>query len=340
MTWQRRRVVLGLAGAWLAVSMTGCTESDVATRDATDEIKAVVLPFLTASPFYIAAEEGYFDEQNLEVEFVRLARNVEAIPALARGDVDVGFGQLTLTVLNAMTSGARIKLVAGTGYLAPDACTINGLMARRELVESGKLSRPEDLVDLTVELDVLLPTAFYVDRVLEPTGLTIDDLDLVNLPMPTQVDALAAGTIDVAVLSEPYLTRLEGSGKGLVWRGSQEIAPDYQVSSVMFGPTLLDERPEVGERFMVAFRKAMRQYELGKTPRNLEIVARATGLPVDELQEMCWPVFRKDGRVRTEGFMEYQAWLQSRELIDRILPASELVDERFVEHANAVVTPR
>lgn len=328
-----------LVGAWLAGVMAGCTESDVVPEAAPDEIQAVVLPFMSAAPFYIAAEEGYFEEQNLDVEFVRLARNVEAIPALARSEVDVGAGQLTLTVLNAMSSGAGIKLVAGTAYMAPNGCTNNGIVARRELVESGKLSRPDDLVGLTVELDVLLPSAFYVDRVLQPAGLGIDDLELVNLPAPTQVEALATGTIDVAVLTEPYLTRLSREGKAMVWRGTEEIVPDYQLSSVMFGPSLLDERPEVGKRFMVAFRRAMRQYELGKTPRNLEILSEATRLSVDELQEMCWPVFREDGRVRTEGFMEYQAWLQSRELIDRILPASDLVDERFVEHANTVVTP-
>jgi NitT/TauT family transport system substrate-binding protein len=323
------------------MSIAACSESDGTTTEgkSPDKVRAVVLPFLTAAPFYIAAEEGYFAEQNLEVEFVKLARNVEAIPALAQGEVDVGFGQLTLTVLNAMARGARIRLVAGTAYLAPDACDNNGLVVRRDLVESGRLSRPEQLIGLRVELDALLPTAYYVDRLLQPTGHTIDELDIVNLPPPTQVDALAAGTIDVAVLTEPYLTRLEQSGTAVVWRGTKEIVPDYQLSSVMFGPTLLDERPEIGERFMVAFRKAMQQYELGKTPRNLEIVARGSGLSVDILRDICWPTYRKDGSVGTEGLMGYQEWLESRGLLDHVIPQEDLVDRRFVVQANAVTSP-
>jgi NitT/TauT family transport system substrate-binding protein len=336
---ERWRAAFVVVGAYLAVSVAGCADSDVTTGNAPDELKAVVLPFLSASPFYIAAEEGFFEEQNLEVEFVRLPRAVEAIPALARGEVDVSAGQLTLTVLNAMTSGVRIQLVAGTAFDSPDGCTNNGLLARRELVESGRLSGPEDLVGLKVELDVLLPSAFAVDRLLQSAGLGIDDLEVVNLPAPAHVDAVAAGTIDLAVATEPYLTRMSREGKAVVWMGTEEIVPDYQLSSVMFGPSLLDDRPDVGERFMVAFRKAMRQYEQGKTPRNLEILSEATGLSVEELNGMCWPTFREDGRVGTDGFIEYQEWLRSRELIDRVLPAEDLVDERFVEHANAVVDP-
>lgn len=337
MTKTTRCVALGLLGACLTVNVSGCSESNV--DGGPDAIRAVVLPFLSAAPYFIAEQEGFFEEQNLEVEFVRLPRAVEAIPALAQGEVDVSSGQLTLTVLNAMTSGARIKLVAGTSYDAPDECTNNGLLVRTELVESGALSSPEDLVGLTVELDVLLPSAFHVDRLLKTAGHSIDDLDIVNLPAPTHVEAVGAGTIDVAVATEPHLTRLARAGTGVVWKGTEEIVPGYQVSSVMFGPSLLDERPDIGERFLVAFRKAMRQYESGKTPRNLEILAAGTGLSVEELQEMCWPTYREDGRVGTEGFMEYQAWLQSRELIDRVIPEADLLDERFIDHANAVVNP-
>jgi NitT/TauT family transport system substrate-binding protein len=294
---------------------------------------------MTSFAFYIAADEGYFEEQNLEVEFVKLARNLEAIPALARGDVDVGSGQLTITILNAIASGARIRLVGGNGHLASDGCTFNAVVARRALVEAGKLNGPEQLRGLHVELDVLLPAAYFVDRLLQPANLTIDDLDIVNLPMPSNIDALIGGSIDVTVASEPYLTRLVQSGEAVVWRPTQQIVPDFQQSSVIYGPSLLDERPEVGQRFMVALRKAVLQYNLGKTRRNIDILARGTGLPVEGLRDMCWPQSRRDGHVNTEGLMTFQEWAKSRTLIDRVVPQDELVDRRFVDHANAVLDP-
>lgn len=331
------RAAVGILCGFLSVWVAACAEREAPTDEAPARVRAVVLPFLTASPFYIAAEEGFFEEQNIDVEFVKLARTVEAIPALVHGDVDVGYGQLTVTVLNAIASGARMKLVAGTGYLAPDGCTVNGVVARRALVESGRLTRPEELLGLRVELDVLLPTAYYVDRLLRPTGLSIDDLDIVRLPARANVDALIGGSIDVTVASEPHLTRAMSSGEAVVWRGSQDIVPDFQLSSVIFGPNLLDDRPEVGEGFMIAFRKAMRQYELGKTPRNLEIIARGTRIPVQELRELCWPVFREDGRVGTTGMVDYQEWLVGRGLLERVTPPEDLVEERFVDRANAIL---
>ena len=90
---------------------------------------------------------------------------------------------------------------------------------------------------------------------------------------------------------------------------------------------------------MVAYRKALSQYELGKTPRNLDILARGTRLPPDVLRDTCWPALRAEGRLTTEGSMALQEWLLSRSLIDRIIPESELSESRFVEHVNAVLEP-
>jgi NitT/TauT family transport system substrate-binding protein len=303
------------------------------------KIRAVVLPFLSLSPFYIAAEEGYFEEQNLEVEFVRLPRNVEAIPALARGEVDIGFSQLTIPLLNAMARGLRLKLAAGVTYLLDGGCTGTGIVARRSLVDSGQLRRPEDLVGLKVELDVLLPQAFYIERLLAPVGLGVGDLDAVNLPPQSNFDALINGSIDVTVATEPHVTRMVDSGEAVVWRSAQEVLPDFQVSWLVFGPTLLDERPEIGERFMVAYLKAMRQYELGKTPRNVDILARGTDLSEEVLRGTCWPALRPEARASTEGSTALQEWLVSRELIDRVIPESELVESRFVDHAAKVLEP-
>jgi hypothetical protein len=57
------------------------------------------------------------------------------------------------------------------------------------------------------------------------------------------------------------------------------------------------------------------------------------------LRDTCWPAFRKDAQVDTERLVAFQEWLESRALIDRVIPQDELVDRRFVEHANAVLDP-
>ncbi len=88
---------------------------------------------------------------------------------------------------------------------------------------------------------------------------------------------------------------------------------------------------------MVAYLKAVRQYNEGKTPRNVEVLMNRTGLEEDLLRSACWPPIGNDIRVQAGSLLEYQEWAVSRGIAERILSEEELVDHRFVEHARTVL---
>jgi NitT/TauT family transport system substrate-binding protein len=184
------------------------------------------------------------------------------------------------------------------------------------------------------DADVLLPYGYWLDTVLQPFDLTLDDVTIVNLPEAAAVEALRSGAVDVTLISEPFLGLLADSPEAAVWKRTNDLFPDYQISVMMYGPALLDERPGVGERFATAMLRAIRQYMDGKTPRNLAIVERASGLSAAEVEAACWPSARADGRISLANFHGYQQWAVSRGLADRALTDAELVDHRFVDYAN------
>ena len=66
-------------------------------------------------------KQGYFEEFGLDAAFVNVADTAKAIGALIGGDADIcmlsGFGQ----VLAAIEKGAKMKIVAAAGALAPNA---------------------------------------------------------------------------------------------------------------------------------------------------------------------------------------------------------------------------
>ena len=65
----RRRIVRRAAAAVLlalALTLAGCASGDDAGGD---RVRAVILPYLTNVPLQIAAEEGFFAAENLDVEF-------------------------------------------------------------------------------------------------------------------------------------------------------------------------------------------------------------------------------------------------------------------------------
>ena len=109
----------------------------------------------------------------------------------------------------------------------------------------------------------------------------------------------------------------------------------FAANLIFFGSNLLDERPEVGERFIKALLRGIEQYNLGKTERNLEILEGAMRLSREELATMCWVSMYADGRMHPEGFVGYQEWAMQRGLVDHVLSADELIDTRFLDSASA-----
>jgi hypothetical protein len=76
---------------------------------------------------------------------------------------------------------------------------------------------------------------------------------------------------------------------------------------------------------------------LGKTPRNLAIVERGTGLPPDVVAAACWPVVGADARLDPSVLRGYQEWSVARGLVGRVLEDDELFEPRFMERASATL---
>jgi len=325
--------VLGLC---LALLIAACSGGDGGPQPTADHVTAVVLPFLTLMPFHVAAEEGYFAEQNLDVEFVQLGRSREVMTALARGEVDVSGGLVTTTELALVARGAQIRMVSSLGRLAADHCAHAAFLTRREHLESGALQDRDRIRGLRFDVDLLSPYGYVTDELVRPFDLTVDDLDIVDLPPPAALAAIFDGAIDVTIMSEPWVSRTLESEDLVIWERAGEVVPDYVLTMLMYGPTMLD-RPEVGERFAVAMLKAVRQFNRGKTPRNLEIVERATGLSAELVAAACWAQIRDDARIDPSGLRGYQEWNVAQGFLERVLSDDELFDHRFIDHANAVL---
>jgi len=321
----------------LTIGVSGCGGGAGELGQEPDQVKAVVLPFLSVLPFQIAAEEGYFAEQHLDVEFVRLGRDSEIMTSLARGEVDVASGMLTLGELGEAARGVQVRMVASLSRLEPDGCAFAAVVARREPLESGALRDPERTRRLHFDANVLIPHGYWLDQLLQPLALTVEDLDITDLPPSAGRISMISGATDVSVFSEPDLSMILESDEVGIWERLDKVVPNYDFSLVKYGPTIVERRREVGERFAVAMLKAIRQFNLGKTPRNLELAVGFTGLSRAQVSAACWPRTTDDARIDAAALRGYQEWNVEHGLLDRVLTEDELFDHRFIDHANAVL---
>lgn len=300
-------------------------------------LKVATLPYLSFAPFFIAQEEGYYTEQGLEVEFVELVNNQDIIPTVSQGEVDVSSGLVTVGIFNTMARGGNIKIVADKGYVDPAACDSIALVARKSLVEDGQLNDPSQIKGRLINV---VPTSwleFYLEQLLAAANLTIDDVKLTSIPVPAQIEALDQGTLDMTAQNEPWVRRLTDMGHQPVLTPLNQLLPNAQYAITLYGPNLLEKNPEAGQRFMVAYLKAVRQYNQGKTERNIEILAKYTGLDKEVLNQICWSTLRDDGQIDTQSVLDFQNWAVNKGLLDTVVSADKFWDPGFAEQANTLL---
>ena len=299
-------------------------------------LKVFLAPFLSFGPYFIAEEEDFFAEQGFQIEFVRVSEAM-AVQAMARGEIDVWGGIYTAVYLNAIRRGANIRVVAEKGHFAPAGCPSFGLIARKDIAESAKLADQQLMRGRRFDVKIRSFEEYFLDKLLSQVGLKPDEIEKIVVPPPAQMDALAKRRIDFMVTTEPWLTRIIRSGHGVLWKRVQDVIPDFDYAFVRYGPSFLKKNPEAGRRFMVAYLKGVRQYNQGKTARNLEIMSKHTRLDKDLLSAACWPQIRNDGQINPQSKLDFQDWALATGLLDNKMPIENMWDPRFVEYANRVL---
>lgn len=300
-------------------------------------LKVVALPFLSYAPFFIAAEEGYYAEQALQVELVNMTQNQDIIPALVSNQVDVISGLFNSGMFNAIARGGQIKFVADKGYIDPDACSTFGVVARRSLAETKDLSDPDNLRGLKFDALRASWMQYYLEKELATVGLSMTDIEPVQVPTPSQLAALDEGALDVTTNADPWITRFVAAGHQSILTPVNELMPGETFGVVIYGPNLLGENAAVGNRFMAAYLKAVRQYNEGKTDRNIAILAKHTQLEPDLLRAMCWPGLRNDGGVDMDSILAFQDWAVASGLLEQTLKPEQFWDGSFIESANKLL---
>jgi NitT/TauT family transport system substrate-binding protein len=339
------RQLLNKTILWLilpAVWLTGCASSGslqpaTTQADVTPQlikVKVSVLPFLTYAPLFIAKEEGFYAEHGLDVEFVPIDKNSDAMAPLAQGQIDVASGSFDVSTLNAIAKGANIKYVSDKGYLDPNSCSAMTFVVRKDLLESGALKDPQKLKGMKVALMPASSSEYALNMMLKDTGVTTKDMDVQNIPLPNRLEAIKNGSLDITAVSDPWTVRFANSGVTAVWEGMEKVIPNIQLSINIYGPNFLEKHPELGKKYMIAYLKGVRQYNQGKTDRNVEIIAKYTDMKPEEVKQSCWIAMNPDGMINNTGISEFQDWALARGFLVSLVPPEKLMDMSFAQYAS------
>ncbi|MFN0181266.1 MAG: ABC transporter substrate-binding protein [Gemmatimonadales bacterium] len=296
-------------------------------------LRVVLQKFLGFAPLLIADKEGYFRAVGLDVEFVSINRTHDALPAMLTGDVDVLAGPAGASVLSAMARGQPIRAVADKGYLAADSCASMSIMV--PAATAGGSNPGQRIKTLTIGRDAA--TRYLAAVALEANGIMLDSITTVILPDAVVAEALRKGTIDAASAGEPWQSRIKAQTPGVEWLRFERYLPDHQYSLIFFGRYLLQERPDIGARFLAAYRRGVARYNEGKTARNLALLTEATGEDSATLARACWPMMRPDSRINLPSLIRYQAWARRQGFLDAEASPEQIWDSSLVVRSDSIL---
>ena len=251
------RVASGLLAAALTLSLTACggsssnSDASAAADSGATHLRLIYSPSLCAAPMYIAIENGYFEDEGLDIEQVTVdaAHVSEAIGA---DQVDVGMG-LIGKMLQPLENGLPIKFTTGihtgcTKLLVPGDSDIKSVA---------------DLKGKKIGVPGLADAATVVSkRSLSAAGIGVTDQNMeVEFSVYSRNDlaqALQNGAVDAIALGDPAASIAEEQ-YGLTALIDTATDPEYKdeyCCAAFVTSKLAEENPKAAAAFTRAVQKA------------------------------------------------------------------------------------
>jgi ABC-type nitrate/sulfonate/bicarbonate transport system substrate-binding protein len=303
-------------------------------------VRVGVLGLAGDAGIFIGQERGYFQDEGIDVHVTILGAGPDAIPPLAAGQLDVGGPTPDASLLNAVSRDVPIKIVADKGRYLSDRPASGALVVRKDLVDAGTITQVADLKGRPVgTVAAQSSNAIDIHRLMEPVGLSERDVELVSMPFPDMIPALANRTLDAAFPVEPFVAFAVGQGVGVRWKGAEAIYPDHQIAVLLYGPQFWQTQPEAARRFMVGYLRGVRDYNdaFFKNQGRAEVVGiltKYTAIKDPAVYDRMGLVgLNPNGRVEMASIVYDQDWFVSRGALSRAQDLSALIDQQYVDYA-------
>ncbi len=290
---------------------------------------------------FIAHGKGYFRQEGLDVEIVDFPSANDMIPALGTGQIDTGGVSPIAAFFNAVARGVDIKSVAERGSNSPGH-GYNAVVVRKDLMDSGKF---KDFADLKGKRVGVSPPvgggSLSVDLLvaLEKAGLKWEDVDVKSLGFQDMDDALRGGSLDIAFSTEPWVTRSVAGGYGVRWKGVDEIYPNHMVGGLAYSPVFAAQKPEAARAFMVAYVRAVRDYNdaitKGKGKEEVFSILTTYSTVKDRavIEKMVLPGISPDPFVNRDSVArDLDAYIKLGTVKDRV-DINKIIDDQYVKYA-------
>jgi NitT/TauT family transport system substrate-binding protein len=261
----RNKILTGiLAGAVVAAAFAGCgktassaasaagtasqTESGSADKNGNDtEITIGYLPITHALAVFEEKELLDREQNGIKISLQKFSSWSDLTDALNAGKID-GASVLIELAMGAKSQGIDLKAVA------------LGHKDGNVIVASDKIKEAKDLKGKKIAIPHTQSSHnILIQDELAKAGLTVDDVEIIQLPPTEMPSSLASGSIDAYCVAETFGAQAVEQGFGHVLDTSEELWKDSECCGLVFHEKAIER---IGKEKMDQFIE--KYYEAGK----------------------------------------------------------------------------
>lgn len=315
----------------LLVFLTGCRCSDdsALTRITLNEVAHSVF----YAPMYVAIENGYFEEEGIQLELVTGFGADKTMASVLSGDSDIGF-MGTESSIYAYTEGSNDHVV---NFAQLTARAGNFVVAREPMDDFSY----QDLVGR----DVLGGRAggtpeMVFEYVLKTQGVDPGDVNIdQSIDFGSTAAAFSGGQGDFTIEFEPAATALEASGAGYVVASLGVDSGYVPYTAFCARESYLEKNPDLVQSFTDALQKGL-DFTASHTPEEIaDVIApqfqdtdtdTLTAIVTRYYEQGTW---KEDLCLKEDSYQLILDILDSAGVLNGSAPYDELVNNTFAEKA-------
>ena len=267
-----KKTVIALTGAAMAAALSaGCVMAE-------ESVHAIIATQDTIGGSIVSKAEDYFTEtmgDGVEVKKFDAGRDINT--ALMSGSADFGnFGIVPTAV--GLTSGNDFKVV----YIECLIRNSEALVVR----EGSGIESVEDLAGKKVAVTMASSGHYGLMCALEDAGMTVNDIELVDMDPASTFAAWERGDIDAAYTWNPTLLRMASNGgKVIVTAGDLAKIGHQTINFHVVRTAFAEEHPETVEAYVKALGMGIALYNEDEE-KALEIMADYLEMTTDQVKEL------------------------------------------------------
>ena len=280
------------------------------------------------APMYVAIEEGYFEEEGLNVDII-LTSGADAVAAsVMSGDAEIGFcgSEQSIYIYN---GGEKDYLVNFAGLTKRDGSFIVGRTNDKFDIKNLKGTH------IIAGREGGMP-AMTLAYTLNENGIKLDELNFdTSIAFASMSGAFIGGTGDYVALFEPTALQLEKQGFGYVVASLGELGGEVPYTTYMTKKSYLEDNKDVIEGFTKAIQKGL-DYVFNHTDKEIAevITSYFPDTSMNDLTEVIKRYRDADSWYRTtyiteKGFNRVQDIMDNSDKLEKKAPYDKLVNNEY-----------